>query len=157
MNATVQAALTAGLAGLTETATLPEPPYGYGCDISCESDIDPRMDEVDESALVLAQHCLRRLDTPTGLPDDDDWGLSISDYCNRPTTRQELYALEGEIVAELVDDDRVDEVHAAVESSTDCFTLTVSLRIVPLDPLADDFSLTLSVSNAGVLLEEMTT
>lgn len=156
MNATVQAALTTGLAALTETSTLPEAPYGYGCDISCESDIDPRMDEVTNSALVLAQHCVRRLDTPTGLPDDDDWGMSLANYCNRPTTRQELYELEGEIVAELVDDDRVDEVHAAVEASTDCSTLTVVLRIVPLDPLANDFSLTLSVSDVGVLIEEMT-
>ena len=55
-----------------------------------------------------------------------------------------------------VDDDRIDEVHAAVEASTDCSTLTVTLRIVPVDPLVGDFTLTLSVSDAGVLIEEMT-
>ncbi len=156
MNATIQAAIAAGLAELEATSSVPDAPYGYGSDIWCESDIDPRLSEVTDSALVLAQHCVRRLDTPSGLPDDDEWGISITDYCNRPTTRQELYGLEGAIVAELVDDDRIDEVHAAVEPSTDYSTLTVSLRIVPMDPNANDFSLTLSVSDVGVLLEEMT-
>lgn len=156
MNDIVQAAITSGLAELEVTSSIPTAPYGYGGDMWCEADIDPRMTEVSDSALVLAQHCVRRLDTPSGLPDDDDWGLSLQDYLNRPTTREELYALEGEIVAEIVDDDRIDEVQAAVEASTDCTTLTVSLRIVPTDPLVNDFSLTLSVSDAGVLIEEMT-
>lgn len=156
MNTTVQAALTAGLAALETTSSVPEAPYGYGSDVSCESDVDPRWSEVTDDALVLAEYCVRRLDTPSGLPDDDNWGLSLSDYCNRPTTRRELDALEGAIVAELVDDDRIDEVHAVVEASTDCATLTVTLRIVPVDPLVGGFALTLSVSDVGVLIEEMT-
>lgn len=156
MNTIVQAAINASLAALETTSSIPSTPYGYGSDISCESDIDPRMNEITDSALVLAQHCVRRLDTPTGLPDDDNWGMSLSSYCNRPTTRQELYELEGSIVAELVDDDRIDEVRAEVESSTDGSTLTVSLEIIPLDPLANDFSLILSVTDVSVLIEEMT-
>lgn len=156
MNNTVQAAITASLAALEVTSSIPTAPYGYGGDVWCESDVDARWREVSDSALVLAQHCVRRLDTPSGLPDEDDWGISITDYCNRPTTRRELYELEGTIVAELVDDDRIDEVHAEVEPSTDYSTLTVTLRIVPMDPLVDNFTLTLSVSDVGVLLEEMT-
>ncbi len=156
MNATVQAALAASLAALEVTSSIPIAPYGYGGDMWCESDLDPRMDEISDSALVLAQHCVRRLDTPGGLPDEDEWGISISEYCNRPTTRQELYALEGEIVAELVDDDRIDEVYCTVEPSSDYSTLTVTLRIVPVDSAEQDFSLTLSVSDVGVLIEEMT-
>lgn len=157
MNTTVQAAITASIASLTETVTFPEPLFGYGSDIWCESDIHPRMIEVSDSALVLAQHCVRRLDTPSGLPDEDNWGISLVDYCNRPTTRSELYNLEGEILAELVDDDRIDEVQISAESSSDFTTLTVNLRIVPIDPLETAFSLTLSASDAGVLIEEMTT
>lgn len=156
MNDTVQAAIAAGLADLEITSSVPDAPYGYGSDIWCEGDVDPRWGEVSDSALVLAQHCVRRLDTPSGLPDDDLWGMCLGDYCNRPTTRQELYALEGELVAELIDDDRIDEVQAAVEASTDCTVLTVSLRIVPMDPQTNAFSLTLSVSDVGVLIEEMT-
>ena len=156
MNSTVQAALTAALAELEVTSSIPDAPFGYGSDISCDSDVDPRWSEVTDSALVLAQHCVRRLDTPRGLPDQDDWGISITDYCNRPTTQQELYALEGAIVAELVDDDRIDEVKAEVEASSDFRTLTARIRVTPEDPLANDFTLTLSVSDVGVLLEEMT-
>jgi hypothetical protein len=111
MNSTVQAAIAAGLAELEVTSSIPSPPFGYGSDLWCESDLDPRMSEVTDSALVLAQHCVRRMDTPGGLPDEDEWGISIAIYCNRPTTRQELYSLEGEIVTELVDDDRIDEVY----------------------------------------------
>jgi hypothetical protein len=156
MNATVQAAITAGLEALEVTSSLPSTPYGYGCDVSCAGDVDPRCNEVFDDALVLAEHCARRLDTPNGLPDDDSWGLSLSDYVNRPTTRRELNGLEGQIVSELIDDDRIEEVHAAVEASTDCTTLTVTMRIVPVDPIAGDFTLTLSVSDVGVLIEEMT-
>lgn len=137
------------------TSSTPTAPYGYGGDMWCESDLHPRMIDVSDSALVVAQHCVRRLDTPNGLPDDFDWGLSLSDYCNRPTTRAELYALEGSISSELVDDDRIDEVHAQVEPSSDFRTLAVTLRIVPLDPANQEFTLTLSVSDVGVLLEEM--
>jgi len=155
MNSTVQAALTAALAELEVTSSIPDAPFGYGSDISCDSDVDPRWSEVSDSALVLAEHCVRRLDTPQGLPDQDDWGISITDYVNRPTTQQELYALEGAIIAELVDDDRIDEVQADVEASSDYRTLTVSIKIVPEDPLAEDFTMTLSVTDTGVLLEEM--
>ncbi len=155
MNATVQAALAAALAELEVTSSIPDAPFGYGSDISCDSDVDPRWREVSDSALVLAEHCVRRLDTPQGLPDQDDWGISITDYVNRPTTQQELYALEGAIIAELVDDDRIDEVKADVEVSSDYRTLTVGIKIVPEDPLAEDFTMTLSVTDTGVLLEEM--
>ncbi|MCP3886453.1 MAG: hypothetical protein GY700_13485 [Propionibacteriaceae bacterium] len=155
MNATVQAAITASLAALETTSSVPAAPYYYGSDISCESDVDQRWSEVSDSALVLAQHCVRALDTPQGLPDDGSWGLSITEYCNRTTTRAELYGLEGRISAELRKDDRIDDVRVAVESSTDCTTLTVSIRVVPVDPMTEDFSLTLSVSDAGILIEEM--
>lgn len=156
MNAIVQAAITAGLDALEVTSSIPSTPLGYGCDVSCAGDVDPRWREVSDDALVLAQHCARRLDTPSGLPDDDAWGLSLSDYVNRPTTRRELDQLEGRIVSELIDDDRIDEVRAAIEASTDCSTLTVTIRVVPVDPMIGDFTLTLTVSDAGVLIEEIT-
>lgn len=155
MSAIVKAAIAASLAELETTSSIPSEPYGYGGDVWCEADVDPRWREIADDALVLAQHCVRRLDTPSGLPDDDEWGMSLHDYLNRPTTRRELYGLEGAIVAELVDDDRIDEVRATVEASADGSTLTVSLRITPMDPLVGEFALTVSVTDTGALLEEM--
>jgi len=154
MNPTVQAALAASLAELEVTSSLPSAPYYYGGDVWCEADVDPRWREISDTALVLAQHCVRRMDTPSGLPDDPEWGMSLHDYLNRPTTRKELYALEGEIAAELGDDDRIDEVRCTVDASSDTRTLTVNLRIVPLDP-GGEFSLTLSVADTGIIIEEM--
>jgi hypothetical protein len=63
--------------------------------------------------------------------------------------------LEGRIAAEWRKDDRIDDVRVEVTSSTDWKTLTVKARIVPVDPMVGDFTLTLSVSDAGVLIEEM--
>jgi hypothetical protein len=155
MNAIVQAALDAAIADLEVTSSIPAAPYGYGGDMWCESDLDPRMTEISDTALVLAQYAVRRLDTPDGLPDDPNWGMSISEYCLRPTTRREIAALAGEIVAELRDDDRIDTVSAAVAVSTDYTTLTATIRIVPMDPEAGEFTLTLSVSDSEIRIEEM--
>lgn len=155
MNAIVQAAINASIADIEVTSSVPTAPFYYGSDVSCESDVDARWSEVSDSALVLAQHCVRRLDTPTGLPDDGSWGLSLSIYCNRPTDRSELHGLEGTISAELRKDDRVYDVGVTVDTSNNYTTLTVELRIVPIDPMTEDFSLTLSVSDVGILIEEM--
>jgi len=156
MNDTVQTALATYQAALTATATIPEAPFYYGSDLWCESDLHPRMEEVADTALVIAQHVVRRLGTPPGtLPDDDDWGIDVGEYCNRPTTTRELQRLEGEIAAELIDDDRIETVAATVVASSDYSTLTVTIRIEPADPEANEFTLTLSVSDIGLLIEEL--
>lgn len=155
MNATVQAAIAASIAELEVTSSTPTAPYYYGSDVSCASDVDPRWTEISDTALIIAEHCVRRIDTPVGLPDDSSWGLSITEYCNKPTTLQELRGLEGRIAAEYRKDDRIESVRVEVTSSTDYTTLTVKARIVPVDPMTGDFTLTLSASDAGVLIEEM--
>lgn len=155
MNTTVQSAITASIASLDVTSSVPSTPFGYGSDIWCEADLHPRMTEVSEEALVLAQHCVRRLDTPNGLPDDDEWGISITDYLNLPTTTRELSEIQGAISAELRDDDRIDDLSVSVEFSTDYKEITVNLNIVPLDSLVNEFTLILSVTDVGIIIEEM--
>lgn len=155
MNTTVEDAIADSIADLEQVSSFPVAPFGYGGDLWCESDLDARMNEVSDSALVIAQMCVRRLDTPSGLPDDDDWGISISEYCNRPTDRAELYNLEGEIVTELSDDDRIEEVKASVQPSSDYTTLTVEIRVVPAEYRDEAFTMTLTASDSGVLVEEI--
>jgi len=153
MSELVHGAITQGLAALKATSTVPKPPLGYGSDLWCEDDLHPHLAEVTGSALVIAQYALRRLSTPAGsLPDDPEWGLDLSGYCNRPTTSRELALLEGEIESELLDDDRIDEVRAQVSSSGN--TLSVRLRIIPVDA-SKSFTLTLSVSKISTLIEEL--
>jgi hypothetical protein len=157
MSDLVHGAIRKGLAGLTTTSTVPRGPFGYGSDLWCENDLHPRMEEVADSVLVIAQYAIRRLSTPPGsLPDDPEWGLDLSAYCNRPTTAREFAALEGEVESELIDDDRVDEVRAHLSSSGDGGRLFVRLRIAPADS-NDSFTLTLSVSPIGALIEELST
>jgi hypothetical protein len=132
MSDLVQSAITKGLAALTTTSTIPDAPLGFGSDLWCEDDLHPHMAEVSNSALVIAQYAIRRLSTPPGtLPDDPEWGIDLSSYCNRPTTARELAMLEGEIESELIDDDRIEEVRAGVSCSGE--TLSVRLRIIPVD------------------------
>ena len=153
MSELVQRAIIQGLAALKTTSTVPRPPFGYGSDLWCENDLHPTMAEVTDSALVIAQYAVRRLSTPPGsLPDDPEWGLDLSTYCNRPTMSRELALLEGEIESELIDDDRVDEVRARVSSSGE--SLSVRLRIIPADS-CHSFTLTLSVSPIRTLIEEI--
>lgn len=156
MNSTVETALAEMIAELEVTSSVPTAPYGYGSDISCSTDVAPRWTEITDSALIIAEHCVRRIDTPNGLPDVDGWGISITEYCNRPTTRKELYELEGRIVSELIDDDRIDQIKVSIESNTDYTELNVYVRIVPYDALTDDFTLLLSVTDTGVIIEEIT-
>ena len=154
MSELVQRAITKGLAAITATSTVPRAPLGYGSDLWCEADLHPHLAEVKNSALVIAQYAVRRLSTPPGsLPDDPEWGIDLSSYCNRPTTSRELALLEGEIESELLGDDRVDEVRAQV-SSSDGGTLSVRLRIIPIDA-SKSFTLTLSVSKISTLIEEL--
>lgn len=155
MSIIVKDAIAASIATLEITSSIPSAPFGYGSDLSCEADIDERMTEVQESALVLAQHCVRRLDTPNGLPDDDNWGISITDYLNRPTTTRELSELEGAISSELRQDDRIDNISVSVEFSADYSEITINLGITPLDALVNEFVLILSVTDTGIIIEEI--
>lgn len=156
MSVLVKAAITEKLLALNATSTIPSAPFGYGSDIWGESDLSPQMEEISETALVVAQYAVRRLGTPKGtLPDDPNWGIDLSTYCNRPTTWRELASLESEIESELLDDDRVDQVRAQVSSSGDGVSLSVRLLIVPEDPNSKSFTLTLSVSPIEILIEEL--
>jgi len=155
MNFIVKNAIDESISLLTVTSSIPVAPFGYGSDLSCENDLDSRMTEVHESALVLAQYCVRRLDTPNGLPDNDEWGLSISEYLNFPTTLRQLSQIEGSISSELRDDDRIDDVSVSVQFSADYKEITINLGIKPLDSLVNEFTLILSVTDTGIIIEEM--
>lgn len=155
MNTTVQTAIAAAIAELEVTSNTPVAPFYYGSDISCDFDVDPNWNEVQDSALIIAQHCVRAIDTPTGLPDEPEWGISVTEFCNRPTTVQELRGIESSVSSEFRRDDRIENVLVSVSQSTDYTRMTIEARITPVDPMTDDFTLILSASDSGVLIEEM--
>ena len=156
MNATLQTALDAYIADLDRVVDAPVSPFGYGTDLSCSSDLAANFGDVDPfTTLALGEALVRRLDCPRGqLLDDADYGIDLKGALNRGATRQALLALSGQIVAEMQKDDRVDSAIASVTLSSDGTSLDVRLTISPIDS-SGTFSMTLAVTSAEVLLQEI--
>lgn len=157
MNAIVADAIASETALLTREVATPVAPFGWGTDISCDRDLDEAMPEVSGD-LALAQALVRRLDCPRGaLPDDGDYGIDLRANLNRGLTVTEVRGLAGSIRSELTKDDRVDTVAVTVTPTPTGESLRVSIQVTPRDPsLGGPFSLTLAVTDGGVLVEEMT-
>lgn len=155
MTDVVRSTMATELASLQRVTDTPRAPFGYGADISCASDIAADMAEVS-GRLVLAQALIRRLDCPRGaLPDDAAYGIDLRSYCNRGVTADEVRALAGQVRNELEKDDRVDRASVVVRPSATAQTLAIEIAITAVDPDVEAFTLTLSVSSAAVLLEEL--
>ncbi len=157
MSEIVKAAIAAELALLEQETDFPVEPFGYGSDISCDSDVAPDVAEVDPfSTLALAQAIVRRLDCPRGqLPDDKDYGISLRQYANKGTTAAEIQSLAGQIKNEIAKDDRVESLTVTVRPSSTGTTLRVELAVLPVAARLGGFTLTLSVTSAAILIEEI--
>lgn len=137
--------------------TVPTGALGYGSDLSCGSDLTDLMDEVDPfSQRALGEAIVRRLSTPRGsLPDDGDYGIDLRGYCNKGTTADDIRALASKVRTELQKDDRIDSVTVTVTPSPTGTTLAITLAVRPFDPNLGGFSLTLAVTSAAVLIQEL--
>lgn len=153
----VRTAIAAELALLTRVVDVPASPLGYGTDIVCTSDLDARMSEVDPfSTEGISQAIVRRLDCPRGaLPDDADYGIDLRGMLNCGVTADEIRSLAGRIRSELQKDDRIDAAVVVVTPSSTGSSLSVSLTITPVDARIGGFRLIVAVTDAAVLLEEI--
>lgn len=142
---------------LTRDFPTPTGPLGYGTDLSLATDLTDTMDTVDPfSTRAIAEAAIRRLSTPRGaLLGDPDYGIDVRAYCNRGVTDEDLRTLAARIRAELEEDDRVDAAAVVVTPSADTTSLTISIRITPFDARLTTFSLTLAVTSADVLIQEL--
>lgn len=155
MTDVVRDAIAEGIAELERVTETPTGALGYGTDISCERDLDGAMTEVS-GLTVLAQALVRRLDCPRGqLPDDPDYGFDLRAALNRGLTDGQVRALAGQVRTELGKDDRLDRVVVTVEPTSTGSALRVDLRVTPVDRRLGPFRLTLAVSSAAVLIEEL--
>jgi hypothetical protein len=153
----VRSVIAAELALFTRLVDVPVAPLGYGTDISCTSDLSARMDEVDPFSVVgLSEAIVRRLDCPRGaLPDDADYGMDLRGMLNRGTTADEIRSLAGRIRSEIQKDDRIESAAVTVTPSSTGSSLRVSLVITPVDARLGGFRLVVAVTDAALLLEEM--
>lgn len=157
MNDTVQAAIDAELAKIEPVITHAVAPFGYGSDMSCDSDVDENARELDGfDPLVLAQAIVRRLDCPRGaLPDDPGYGIDLRSRINKGMTAEDVRALGGQIRGEVLKDDRVSTLSVVMRPNSTGSLIQVELAVQPIDATIGSFTLTLSATIAEILLSEI--
>lgn len=143
-----------GLRELARAATDPQPPLGYGVDLSCVADLAPDLREVAPfSQDALREACLRRLITPRGtVPDSPNYGFDVRALMNSPATPEHIASWRGRIVNELQKDDRVRSVDARVTFEHATTTASIAVAVEPEAPETGGFAFTL-VLNADGLAE----
>jgi hypothetical protein len=149
----VRDAIDAEIASLVRLVRVPTA-SGFGVDLACIDDLDPRLSEVDPATTAgLAQDCYHRITTPRGsVPDSPDYGIDLRSYLSKPTTQRNLLAMAADIVSEIRKDDRVADALADV-TATDPKTLAVVVRVTPADPDLLPFTLILAVTDGATLLQ----
>lgn len=157
MTSTVLDFLASSLADLDRVESAPEPPLGFGGDLSCVDDLDADMREVSGDDIAsLAQALMRRILTPRGsVPDAPDYGIDLRGYLHRPSTRAELLALSGDVQNEWSKDDRVARSEVQISAIEMGKRISGSGRIYPADPNLEAFTLTFGVTDAGAAIEEI--
>jgi len=143
-------------AQLRREVSPPTGDLGFGGDLSCTDDLTSDMAEIDgDSPLAVAQSNYRRLTTAHGtLPDDPDYGRDVREFLNRGLTRLSLQEIPGQIRGELVKDDRNDpnklSINMAIAADFKSFSLDIRGETA-----RGPYSLTLAVTDGGVLLKEI--
>lgn len=127
----------------------------YGMDLSCTTDIDPRMVEV--SGLEgFAQALARRLDTPAStLVDDDDgtYGYDLALLLSLGLTRDERALIPARIEGQFLEDERTRSVAVDVQVLTDS-EIRLFCRVVAVD--LGPFSFVLAIDKVGRKLLNIT-
>jgi len=144
------------IATLSRRVATPQPPFGFGRDLRCVTDVTERLDEVDpESPIAIVESLIRRLTTPRGLvPDLPNDGLDLRQHLNRGTTPTDLAALRGRIQSEATKDDRVQRVQVAVAFPS-TREMRVEIQFTPANPALQTFSATLAITTGAVALEAL--
>ncbi len=161
MNATLEAAIAAGLASIERVRDAPTGALGYGTDLSCTTDLDPDLAETDPmSPLGIGEGVVRCWDTPRGsLPNDGkdaaSRGLSLREELHRGTTDRDLRALERRLATEALKDDRIDRIVVEVRV-TSTGTATVELEVIAtVTPagVGGPFQLVLAATSAEIIVK----
>lgn len=119
-----------------------------GVDISCVLDLDPSMVLLDTTS-TLGQACARRLITPRGgLFYDREYGNDLRVFLKR--TGYSAAQIARFVEAELLKDERVENVAADVEYDDNTEALSVDIRVRAVT--GKEFDLTLNVSSLTVEL-----
>lgn len=149
--------LAAYLENVERIVDPPEPPLGFGSDMSCVDDLTEDMAEVDgRTTRALAEALIRRIGTPRGsVLDAPDYGIDLRSYLHRGSTQAELLGLAGDVANEWRKDDRVERVEVEINVIELGRILRGRGRVYPADPSINPFTLTFGITDAAVAIEEI--
>lgn len=157
----VRSTIADGLAALTRLRATPVEPFGYGTDISCDSDVSPTLEMVDPfSTLGIAQAVIRRWGTPRGgLPPDgkdaQDYGEDVRSWCNTGVTERDLRAKRSKLESEALKESTIAAIEAPITMTRTGaqVEITIDAVITPKDPNLASFPLVLAVTSADIVIK----
>lgn len=155
MDSTTKATIDGIIAGLEPAGRPGIPPFGYGRDMACLDDLDPRMSETDPNTVgSLAQDIFHAVITERGqIIDAPDFGLGIGALLSAGRNGTELVSVGGRVDTEIMKDDRVSVSHTT--ATLEGRTLRLAISVEPEDPALRPFNLIMALTDAGALLEAM--
>lgn len=121
----------------------------YGQDTSCTDILRPGV--LVSGVMLIAEACYRRLITTKGsLEYDPTYGYSLIDLLQRAMLPDEIAAIPRNVRAELLKDDRIDDV--TVDSSYDVGSASLSLTVRGTASDGTSFALVMNASQVSVQL-----
>jgi phage baseplate assembly protein W len=155
-NPTVDDAIAAGIAALTQQTPFPAPPLLWGSDVSCDLDLDPRVVLASDSIEVIAQGMHRRLDTPRGkLVDDPSYGWDLKAELNTGLTTADVDGIARRVRSEVLKDDRIRTATVTVKTTGVAQTIRVIIVVQPVNPRTGTFRAIMVATPASLVLEEI--
>lgn len=143
------------IAELERDVAQPLPPFNYGRDLSCTSDLADDMAETDpDSPVGISEALVRRWTCPRGQnADDPDYGYDVRQLLNRGMTQAELLAQAGLMRGEGEKEETVDTCEVSLVSDSLGRTIRVSARVVPVNPALQPFRFAVAVTDGATMLE----
>lgn len=142
-------------ASLVRATPIPTGDLGFGSDLDCADDLTADMAELPgDSPLLIAQSNYAVLTTPRGaVADAPGYGYDVRGLLNKGLTVQQITQIAGQVRAQLVDDDRNDDVSVTLTpvGNTGDFDLDIQGETA-----AGPYSLIFAVVDGEPRLKEIT-
>lgn len=130
-------------------------PFEYGTDLSCVSDLTPRLDEVDPNSVQgMGESIVRFLTSERdSIPDAPGRGWNIYRLLAANLSPSGIANAQRAIESEITQDDRYDNAVATVSYVGK--TAIINVRVTPVDLALGPFDLIVAVPEDGTILYEL--
>lgn len=130
----------------------PGNPNPFGVDIKCFDDLDPYFSLIGGIGVLVQDLYHRVTCAPGSVPGAPNFGFDVRLLLSQAMTNQELASIQSNMVAQLMDDERVQS--ASVQATYSNGTLSVTANGVALNPQigAQPFQFVAALSSIGAQL-----